>query len=142
MSRRYQSGSLLIMPERDYAQRAEPQAQRILVVDDAKAIANLCARALAVEGYQVSTAYDGKEGWDLYLSDPYELILTDIDMPRMNGLELLANILNHNVNAHVIFMSGNPNIYLEELLDAGAKGLISKPFAIPDLIEEINKYRK
>jgi two-component system sensor histidine kinase and response regulator WspE len=67
----------------------------ILVVDDSITVREMERKLLENQGYQVDVAVDGMEGWNAVRTNPYDLVLSDIDMPRMNGIELLKHIRNH-----------------------------------------------
>ncbi len=72
-------------------QEAEPR-KRILVVDDSITVRELERQLLRNQGYEVSVAVDGQEGWNLLRANPFDLVISDVDMPRMNGLELVKAI--------------------------------------------------
>ncbi|MGL4379385.1 MAG: hybrid sensor histidine kinase/response regulator, partial [Microcoleaceae cyanobacterium] len=67
----------------------------ILVVDDSITVREMERKLLENQGYQVDVAVDGMEGWNAVRTNHYDLVLSDIDMPRMNGIELLKHIRNH-----------------------------------------------
>lgn len=69
--------------------------KRVLVVDDSITVREVERRLLQNRGYTVETAVDGMEGWNAIRSQPYDLVISDIDMPRMNGIELLQQIKRH-----------------------------------------------
>ena len=64
----------------------------MLVVDDSLTVRELERRLLEGEGYEVEVAVDGMEGWNALRLADYDLVLTDVDMPRMNGIELVRRI--------------------------------------------------
>lgn len=69
--------------------------KRILVVDDSIAVREMERKLLQNRGYRVEVAVDGMEGWNAVRAQPYDLVISDIDMPRMNGIELIGQIKNH-----------------------------------------------
>ena len=71
------------------------QVKRILVVDDSIAVREMERKLLQNRGYSVEVAVDGMEGWNAVRSQAYDLVISDIDMPRMNGIELIGQIKNH-----------------------------------------------
>jgi two-component system, NtrC family, nitrogen regulation response regulator NtrX len=104
---------------------------KILIIDDEKAICNTLAEILQYEKYEVDIANDGAEGVKKVQATSYDLILCDIKMPKMDGLEVLAKIQEINPEIPVVMISGHGNI--ETAVDAirkGAYDYISKP---PDL---------
>lgn len=72
-----------------------PQEKRILVVDDSITVREMERKLLQNRGYVVEVAVDGMEGWNAIRSSPYDLVISDIDMPRMNGIELIKEIKRH-----------------------------------------------
>ena len=71
------------------------QAKRVLVVDDSITVREVERKLLQNRGYTVEVAVDGMEGWNAVRSGPYDLVISDIDMPRMNGIELIKQIKSH-----------------------------------------------
>ncbi len=71
------------------------QAKRVLVVDDSITVREVERKLLQNRGYTVEVAVDGMEGWNAVRSVPYDLVISDIDMPRMNGIELIKQIKSH-----------------------------------------------
>ena len=67
-------------------------SERILVVDDSLTVRQAERQLLENQGYQVDVAVDGMEGWSAVRLHPYQLVVTDVDMPRMNGIELVRKI--------------------------------------------------
>lgn len=74
------------------AHRAAPTGKRILVVDDSFTVREVERQLLASQGYAVDVAVDGLDGWTMLRNHAYDLAVVDIDMPRMNGLELIRHI--------------------------------------------------
>jgi two-component system sensor histidine kinase and response regulator WspE len=66
--------------------------KRVLVVDDSLTVRELERKLLATRGYDVAVAVDGMDGWNVLRSEPFDLVITDIDMPRMDGIELVTLI--------------------------------------------------
>jgi two-component system sensor histidine kinase and response regulator WspE len=69
--------------------------KRILVVDDSFTVREMERKLLESRGYQVETAVDGVDGWNAVRASSYDMVVSDVDMPRMNGIELVANIKKH-----------------------------------------------
>ena len=80
--------------------------KRILVADDDKNMRFLLSYFLTTEGFEVVTAIDGAEAWKIFLEDAYDLVITDFQMPGINGLRLAANIKELRPATTVILMSG------------------------------------
>jgi DNA-binding NtrC family response regulator len=104
---------------------------QILIIDDEKSIRNVLKDILGNEGFKVDEASDGEEGLLKFKQNSYDLILCDIKMPKLDGLEFLDAVVAANAEIPVIMISGHGNI--ETAVDAVKKGAydyISKP---PDL---------
>jgi two-component system sensor histidine kinase and response regulator WspE len=86
---------------------ATPALKRVLAVDDSLTVRELQRKLLSSHGYQVDVAADGLEAWNALCSGKYDLVITDIDMPRMNGIELAALIKNgpHLKSVPVLILS-------------------------------------
>ncbi len=78
-----------------------PSVKRILIVDDSPTVREVESRLLLNEGYQVETAINGVDGWNAVRLCHYDLVITDIDMPRMNGIELAKAIKTHPKLQHL-----------------------------------------
>ncbi|RAS03542.1 hybrid sensor histidine kinase/response regulator [Cupriavidus alkaliphilus] len=70
----------------------QARARRVLVVDDSLTVRELQRKLLAGRGYDVTVAVDGMDGWNVLRAEPFDLVITDIDMPRMDGIELVRRI--------------------------------------------------
>ncbi|HKP01455.1 MAG TPA: response regulator [Nitrospiraceae bacterium] len=111
----------------------------ILIIDDEASIRALLRTVLEMAGYEVMEAANGLEGIEVYRHRPTDLIITDIDMPEMNGLELTLALTRQFIHAKVIAISGiggkhNP-LDLAKLL--GARHILQKPFSMPRLLEAV-----
>lgn len=103
----------------------------ILIIDDERAIRNVLKDILSNEGFKVDEAADGEEGLKKFGSSTYDVVLCDIKMPKVDGIEFLQKVTESNPDVPVIMISGHGNI--ETAVDAVKKGAfdyISKP---PDL---------
>ncbi len=65
---------------------------RVLVVDDSLTVRELERKLLSHRGYDVAVAVDGLDGWNMFRAEPFDLVVTDVDMPRMDGIELVTRI--------------------------------------------------
>jgi two-component system, NtrC family, nitrogen regulation response regulator NtrX len=103
----------------------------ILIIDDEKAIRKTLSEILSYEGYKIEEAVDGEDGLRKFLSNPYDVVLCDVKMPKMDGIEFLEKAKVANPDIPVIIISGHGNIELAvEAVKKGAFDYISKP---PDL---------
>lgn len=102
---------------------------KILVADDEVMMRNLILKILESEGYQISTASTGEEALKLLQESKFDLLLTDVKMPGMNGFDLLKNVKNRWPDMAVIVMTGYGDAYtVKEALLMGADEYLSKPF--------------
>jgi DNA-binding NtrC family response regulator len=103
----------------------------ILVIDDEKSIRKALSEILLSEGYKVDEATDGQEGYNLIKSRTYDCVISDIKMPRLDGLELLAKLQADHIDVPLIMISGHGSTDTAvEAVKNGAFDYISKP---PDL---------
>ena len=86
------TGGLLSRVESDGGDNAARKAKRVLVVDDSLTVRELERKLLAKRGYEVQLAVDGMDGWNAARMGDFDLIITDVDMPRMDGIELVTLI--------------------------------------------------
>ena len=104
---------------------------KILVIDDEKAIRNTLQEILTFEGYKVDEAIDGEDGWKRFSQNNYDVVLCDIKMPKLDGMEFLSKAMELNSDTPIIMISGHGNIESAvEAVKKGAFDFISKP---PDL---------
>ena len=106
-------------------------AATILIIDDERSIRKTLTEILAYEGYNIDEAADGEEGLKKFKDKNYDLVLCDIKMPKIDGLEFLVKANEINTDVPVIMISGHGTI--ETAVDAVKKGAfdyVSKP---PDL---------
>ncbi len=116
---------------------------RILVVDDDVSLAEILRERLRDEGFEVNTAADGCEGYLAYLRYLPEVILTDIQMPGENGLELMDHVWTHNPEIRAIYMTGGSATFqsntsrVEGTLQAR---FLRKPFTWTELMTLLSEY--
>lgn len=123
-------------PTRDaLALPAEVKASiRILIVDDERTLRESCASVLRSEGYTVTLAGRGEEAMDLVRRRPFDLVLVDLFMPQVPGLEILKAALDVNKDTLVVVMTGNPSVTSSiEALRMGAWDYLPKPFSATHL---------
>jgi two-component system response regulator HydG len=106
----------------------------ILVVDDEEGIRDFCVGALEDEGYRVEWAASGADAFAVLKTLPVDIVLTDLKMPEMDGLELLRWIRENNLDDDVVVMTGHATISTAlEATKLGAYDYITKPFELDDL---------
>ncbi|HON87000.1 MAG: response regulator [Firmicutes bacterium] len=113
---------------------------KILVVDDAMFMRNKTSRLLAENGYEVVEASNGEEAVKRYLQENPDLVLMDITMPVLDGIESLKQMKEHDPHAKVVMVTalGQKSMVLEAI-KAGARDFIVKPFQSDKLLEAVRK---
>jgi DNA-binding NtrC family response regulator len=119
--------------------------QSVLVVEDDEGLANIIALILGQEGFDVRTAHNGTLGYFAYFHEPTEWVVTDIQMPELDGLQMMQGIRSINPNVKVVYMSGEVDKYhmaLDQEISEFGAGVLRKPFTKGNLIDEIAAARK
>ncbi|MGN0735778.1 MAG: response regulator transcription factor [Anaerovoracaceae bacterium] len=112
-------------------------AKRILLIEDEEKIARFTELELVHEGYEVGKAYDGRQGLEEALSGKYDLILLDVMLPALNGLEVLRRLRKESSVPVIMLTARDAVMDKVSGLDAGADDYITKPFAIEELLARI-----
>jgi two-component system, OmpR family, KDP operon response regulator KdpE len=110
---------------------------RILVVDDEIQITRVLRAALQSNGYEVSTAKNGVEAMTLYLEQTPDLVITDLSMPEMNGVELTRDIRQRATTPIIVVSVRDQESAKIQALDEGADDYITKPFGIQELLARV-----
>lgn len=112
--------------------------ERILIIEDEEKIARVLQLELEFEGYETGIAYTGSEGLILYREHQWDLILLDIMMPVMDGIEVLKRIRATEFSTPVILLTAKDELQDKvKGLDLGANDYITKPFAIEELLARV-----
>lgn len=108
---------------------------RVLVIEDEGKVASFIRRALEEEGYAVDHAADGRQGLDLGETGVYDLIVLDLMLPGLPGLEVLKTLRRQKVTSPVLILTARTQVDQKVRgLDAGADDYLTKPFAIEELL--------
>ncbi|NLL46335.1 MAG: response regulator transcription factor [Clostridiales bacterium] len=109
----------------------------ILLIEDEEKLARFVELELCYEGYKVTKAFDGRQGLELALSGGFDLILLDVLLPGLNGMEVLRR-LRRSASVPVIMLTARDSVTDKVSgLDLGADDYITKPFAIEELLARI-----
>lgn len=122
------------------ADTSTPSMPRVLVVDDEKAIRDILSDFLTMEGYEVETAEDGSAALTTMEHHRFDLVLSDLKMPKMGGLELLEEIRKHHAEALTVIMTGFGTV--ESAITAmkrGAFDYVLKPFKVEDVMQVVSR---
>lgn len=113
---------------------------RILVIDDEEIVRVSCKRTLVPEGYEVDTAASGAEGLEFFGKSKYDLVLIDLKMPGMDGIEMLVNIKRQRPEQNIMIMTGYDTVeHVVESISLGAAHYLEKPFTPDTLIERVKE---
>ena len=111
--------------------------KRILVVDDERQIIRMLRASLQSSGYEVLTASNGVEGLERFGSGRPDLIITDLAMPEMNGLELTQAVRRLDRTPIIVLSVRDTDVMKVKALDEGADDYLTKPFSMPELLARI-----
>ena len=125
----------------------------ILIIDDEAEVSQALRRVLERAGFQVTTCLSGAEGLEAFRLSPSDVVITDIIMPKMNGVALMQSIRAHRPATRIIAISGGGNFgpldyqpeaittsaYLAAATQAGADAVLTKPFDKEVLLDTVRK---
>jgi CheY-like chemotaxis protein len=119
-----------------------PRAESVLVVEDDEGLAQVLALALRAEGFDTRTAHDGIHGYTSYLQHPTDWVVTDIQMPQLDGIGMMQCIRTINPRVRTVYMSAAVEAYrgpLERETKQFAAKVLHKPFSRSNLIEHLSE---
>lgn len=112
---------------------------RVLVVEDDHTIAQAIRRGLEQESFAVDVAYDGEEGYINAINEEYDLIILDVLLPNMSGVEVARKLREESIHTRVLMLSAKSQIPDKiDGLDSGADDYMIKPFSFEELLARIN----
>lgn len=112
---------------------------RILVVEDETRLSNVIKKGLTEDGFAVDTAFDGEEGLFLAGSESYDVIILDIMLPKLDGLEVCRQLRSKNIRIPILMLTAKTTVEDKVAgLDSGADDYMTKPFAFIELRSRIH----
>ena len=121
-------------PANEVAERTKGHTETILVVEDDELVRRTTRELLKLQGYRIIEAVDGQDGWETFVAekDQIDLVLLDLSMPYITGLELLKMMMNFDADTRVVIVTGNPP---DDVVAPDAKAVLAKPL-LPDVMFE------
>ena len=114
--------------------------QRVLVIEDQEDLAALYEHALRKEGYEVSKAYTGEEGFALFEDNGADAVVLDMTLPEMHGVETLRSIRNLNANVPVVVVTGETSDETRQKCERlGVREYLSKPADYRDIMDALRR---
>jgi two-component system, OmpR family, response regulator len=111
---------------------------KVLIIEDEEKIARVLELELSYEGYEVKIAHNGLDGFQLFQADQWDVILLDVMLPGISGIELLRRIRSSQSNVAVIMLTAKDSVEDKVSgLDLGANDYMTKPFQIEELLARI-----
>ena len=120
-------------------------SKKVLVAEDSSVIQNLTKRILQFQNYEITSVRDGQEVLEVLAKDDFDIILMDINMPKMDGIECTRQIRsledNHKAEVPIVAITGNARNYSrEDFKDAGINDFLQKPIDFDLLVETVKKF--
>src|SRR5690349_12008943 len=109
--------------------------KKILVIEDESNVVNLLKRGLEEEGYEISVAMDGLSGYEMARKHQFDLMIMDIMLPGMNGIEICRNLRTHKITTPILMLTAlGSTENIVSGLDSGADDYLVKPFNFAELL--------
>ncbi|MCP4458479.1 MAG: response regulator [Cytophagales bacterium] len=116
-------------------------SKRILIAEDSSVIQNLTKKILSQLQYEISTVKNGQEVLDDLKNNPCDLVLMDIHMPVMDGMECAREIRSSNNEVPIVAITGNANNYsMDDFKEAGINNFLPKPLNYDHMLEMVKTY--
>ena len=118
----------------------EHRPPRILIIDDEGPLLHSLRRAVVARGFAVDTAVDGQQAWDRIRQQRYDLVVTDLHMPKLAGPELLRRIHEQEIATRVVVITGHATLDAAvDCLRKGAVDFLVKPFEVETFLESVTR---
>lgn len=123
--------------------RMEEKTPQILVIDDDEDIRQMLKNVLERHGFPVVTACDGQEGLEKVTKSSIRIVLCDIVMPKLDGLEFLKKVHGYNLSVEIIMITGKSNLdTCLESIERGACAYLIKPVQVDEILEAIERAQR
>ena len=133
--------SVTVISESAKGQIMIEKKYKLLIVDDESDLLDILSARLEMSGYTVFSAANGQQALDIVSNEKIDLVITDVQMPVVTGIQLLENIRQiDSIKPPVIFITGYSSITLEQAYDKGVQAVFYKPFDFKDLLTCIKKF--
>jgi DNA-binding response OmpR family regulator len=111
---------------------------RILLIEDERRLSEAIVHILKENSYQVDAVFDGEDGYHFIMSDIYDIIILDVNLPKMNGFEVLNKVRSEGNTNHILMLTARAEINDKVMgLDLGADDYLPKPFATKELLARL-----
>lgn len=115
--------------------------KKILIAEDSSVIQNLTGKILSLQNYDITAVKNGVKVLEKLKAEPFDLILMDIHMPVMNGIECAKEVRKTNMGIPIIAITGNAKNYsTEDFREAGINEYLPKPLDYDNLVETVKRY--
>ncbi len=116
-------------------------APKVMIVEDDAAIRNLYGYLLRSAGYEVVEAFDGQDALEKYIEQPCNMVITDMNMPRMNGMQLVEELRRRSPDVHIIMITAYGTTDTpREAFSRGTNDYMAKPFEVEELRDRVKGY--
>lgn len=116
-----------------------PEAKKILVVDDEKEINETLSEVLTNRGHQMFSAFDGDEAIKILKENNIDLVLLDMRMPKVDGIQVIKAIKQHTPKTRIMVITGFADTYLQKAKDLGVDGFFIKPVRLDSIIKRMKE---
>jgi two-component system copper resistance phosphate regulon response regulator CusR len=116
---------------------------KVLLVEDDPQVASFVKKGFEHEGYELTVAYDGRSGWSLYQQQPYDMVILDVNLPYLNGVELCQLMRGGQLRVPILLLTALDSLADKEAgFAAGADDYLVKPFAFRELLLRVRALTK